>query len=131
MLPQLKKMYVFVQLGGTVRYCVPQSQGMLPLCGAFATANALLLLCNKIPTRHNFIRESMRKHLYQCLLNGFFDVFPEHEFLEIQCSKDTFYTNIEQYLDDQKNKEKDKSRGIGRLRKTSAEVAATANKVGQ
>ena len=101
-MPQLRKMYEVVENGCNIEYHVAQTQGLSSLCGAFATANALLLLCDQVPGRQLLKTDMMLEHLYQCLLNGFLDCFPEYSAGEIGYGCERFYSNRNDYVGDEK-----------------------------
>ena len=77
--PQLELLYQVLQTSDAprVQYVVPQFQVYSELCGAFATANCLFLLCNMQPNNHYLDASKMRQHMYNCLCHGIFSVFPE------------------------------------------------------
>ena len=80
LLPQLQLQYMALQYGklplNDITYCVLHSQGYSVDCGPFAVANAVLLLNNIDPSSVNLHQHRLRAHIFQCLYNGKFVVFP-------------------------------------------------------
>lgn len=75
LLPQLRLLYGHITVRN-VQYNVPQSQGCTNLCGFFSIAKTYLLLSGVDPGCRQHDMNTMRQHLYQCILNGEVTAFP-------------------------------------------------------
>ena len=86
LMPQLRLSYEVVNdrrvKQSDVRYYVPQSQGSSVDCGPFAVANAVCIL-NNVETASVVLRQRhMRSHIFQCLYNNHFVMFPHSNILQ-------------------------------------------------
>ena len=85
-MPQLRLSYEVVNdrrvKQSDVRYYVPQSQGSSVDCGLFAVANAVCILNNVEPASVLLHQRYMRSHIFQCLYNNHFVMFPHSNILQ-------------------------------------------------
>ena len=86
LMPQLRLIYEVVNdrrvEQSDVRYYVPQSQGSSVDCGPFAVANAVCILNNVEPASVVLHQRHMRSHIFQCLYNNHFVMFPHSNRLQ-------------------------------------------------
>ena len=86
LMPQLRLSYEVVNdrrvKQSDIRYYVPQSQGSSVDCGPFAVANTVCILNNVEPASVVLHQRHMRSHIFQCLYNNHFVMFPHSNILQ-------------------------------------------------
>ena len=86
LMPQLRLSYEAVNdrrvKQSDVRYYVPQSKGSSVDCGPFAVANAVCISNNVEPESVVLHQRHMRLHIFQCLYNNHFVMFPHSNILQ-------------------------------------------------
>ena len=65
-----------------IRYYVPQSQGSSVDCGPFAVANTVCILNNVESASVVLHQRHMRSHIFKCLYNNLFVMFPHSNILQ-------------------------------------------------